>query len=316
VIRTILVPLDGSPFGEQALQHAQLLAVRHDAALHLVHVHVELMPQGATALAPDWDQRRRLGAQHYLESVAAQVGRDGVPAVARLLEGPFRAAMIHYIESQAVDLVVMSTHGRGGISRAWLGGMADTLIRASRVPVLLVRPHDDEAGAQALPSAAHALVALDGSSFAEAALDSALEIAGAEGRITLLQVLPPAHVVGAPFDESGWMHDPDVQQAQEERCGAYMQGIVQRLEGRTGDVRALVRTHPQPAVVIARVAETEGADFIAIATHGRGSALRTLLGSVADKVVRTADVPVLVVRPAAVAVPRAAPAAAEEVTLV
>jgi nucleotide-binding universal stress UspA family protein len=314
VIRNVLVPLDGSPFGEHALQGAIRIAGRAGAALHLVHVHAELgLPAavpGPGAFAAEWEARRRLEAGLYLEKVAAaRVRPAGVQAVTQLLDGSFRDALLEYISARGVDLVVMCTHGRGGLSRAWLGSMADALIRAAPVPVLLVRPRD-EAGDPAVPVAPatplHVLVGLDGSGFAEAALEPAIELVGAEGTLTLLQVLAPAYVVGAPFDSTGVMTDPEVQQAQEARCEEYLQDVTRRLAGRVVEVRTRVRTHPQPAVAIARAAADVGADLIAVATHGRGAAARTVLGSVADKVVRGADRPVLVVRPARVAVSRAA----------
>src|SRR5690606_5946298 len=98
-----------------------------------------------------------------------------------------------YADEVGVDLVVMATHGRGALRRAWLGSVADTLVREGGRPVLLVRPPDEEArpDPDAPVTFSHLLIPLDGSDEAEQAVRPAMELGEATGaRFTLLTVIP------------------------------------------------------------------------------------------------------------------------------
>jgi nucleotide-binding universal stress UspA family protein len=300
MIRNILVPLDGSTFGEQALPQALELAARNPGStLHLVHVLVRPEPiveaTGAGAIEASWDESWRGEAREYLERVAAaQVAAQGHPVVLRVLHGFIGEVLSTYAEEHAIDMIVMTTHGRGGVSRVWLGSVADQIVRQLSIPVLLLRP--TAAGPMPVVAPRQVLVPIDGE-FSEAALEPALDLVGPDGAITLLHVLAPTYVIGAPYLASGMMMDREIQEAQEQRGDAYLRQVAARLAGRVAHVNRIVRTHANAATVIVDVAATAGADAVVIATHGRRNFARWALGSVADKVIRSCEVPVLVVRP-------------------
>jgi nucleotide-binding universal stress UspA family protein len=300
MMRNILVPLDGSDFGEQALPRAVELAQRHDAKLHLVHVHsLPVLPMsmdGMGVFDPDWPQRQRDEESAYVERLANTRVRSAVPAVVvRLLDEPIGEALASYIRDEAIDFVVMTTHGRGGLSRAWLGSVADELVRSTDVPLLLMRPTDE--GVPEIAAAPHVLLPLDGSPLSEAAIEPAVRLAGPEGRITLLHILPPMYVAGAPYGAGVVSFDAAAHEIEKVRGTRYLREVAERLQQRVANVGTEIATHAQPARAIAQAISATGADVVAIATHGRGGVARWALGSVADKVIRSGDVPVLVVRP-------------------
>src|SRR5262245_7311372 len=142
--RSILVPLDGSNFGEHALPLAASIARRAGARLTLAHVHepiTTLYGEGAMLLSDDLDVHARTQKRAYLERVIARLGRAAPPTFGSLLlEGGVIEAIQEQVVKDAVDLVVMTTHGRGPLGRFWLGSVADKLLRQLDVPLLLVHP--------------------------------------------------------------------------------------------------------------------------------------------------------------------------------
>ena len=138
----IVVPTDGSDFSDSALPFAAALARRSEAALELVHVHRHFpCTQGAPAHDRGLDDDEKVRMHHQIANtqarLAAYLRRD---VSVTWLEGPAAQTLGEYVSKSGADLVVMTTHGRGGLSRVWLGSVADHMVRHSPVPVVLVRP--------------------------------------------------------------------------------------------------------------------------------------------------------------------------------
>jgi nucleotide-binding universal stress UspA family protein len=190
----------------------------------------------------------------------------------------------------------MTTHGRSGVERAWLGSVADSVLRTSTRPVLLVRP-DSEAGTEQRPfgdgAPAHILVALDGSEAAEQAIALARSYADAGTRLTLLRVVPPlAQQLSARGRDLYWAayESPSSRRA----AADYLDRVTGELSESEGDVQVAIVESTSPANAIIDFADAHDVDMIALTTTGAGGIRRLLLGSVADKVVRSARMPVLV----------------------
>jgi nucleotide-binding universal stress UspA family protein len=307
--RSILVPLDGSSFGEQALPLAVSIARRAGAALHLVTVHVPLGPMVEDGLA-SFDHRIDLAAkrrsQAYLEKVVEQVaGATEVPLIARVVEGPIADALCEQVAAVGADLIVMTTHGRGGLARAWLGSVADDLIRRVTVPVLLVRPQEARPALVEEPSLPNILIPLDGSELAEKILEPAVALGSLmDAEYTLVRVIPPL-VIGSHPVQAGpvpTVEYPVVKELhvlhEEERGAAdqYLERVAARLRKESLRVQTRILADDQPALAILAEAKAFPNGLIAVETHGRGGVARLLLGSVTDKVVRAATLPVLVHR--------------------
>lgn len=290
MFRSMLVPLDGSEFAEEALRVAEAWAEPR-TTLHLVTVH---RPVQAITMADDLgvvsaaDREVRAREVRYLDEVArAAAARRSAAVVHRVVDGGVAEALAGYAERHDVELVVMSTHGRGGVSRFWLGSVADRMVRLAPAPVLVVR------GAVA---ANHALgrivVPMDGTPVGEAVLDDAVAFAQRRGYgISLVQVVPlhPAPLV--PPTPAGFPDDdltPTVRLAALRR----LHELAVRLRALRIDVRVDVVEGDDPARAILEYAERERAGLLVVGTRARRGLERLVLGSVADKLLRAAEIPV------------------------
>jgi nucleotide-binding universal stress UspA family protein len=155
VYEQLLVPLDGSRFAEAALDKAVELAARlkskvilFNAITPLDRIIGETLPWGS--LDPEADQvpvgvaRERFEAekrraQAYFDTLKDKYRTRGVEMETHLEEGDAAEAILRFADSSGVSLIVMSTHGRGGLARLRFGSVADAVVRNSRTPVLLVR---------------------------------------------------------------------------------------------------------------------------------------------------------------------------------
>lgn len=300
---SIVVPLDGSEFGRRALPIALALAGRSDAALHLVHVHEPVVFPGN---APMWDTRlddeSRRKMQGELAELAARLTRETSLAVdAAFLDGAIVPMMETYLADHRADLVVMTTHGRGGLSRAWLGSVADKLLRHATVPLLLVRAETEWTSDLVEPLFRRILVPLDGSAMAEEALDHVVSLGVPDTTVYMLltvlvplQFMPPLEY---PYPGFSQLTDGVEMQARRATALEQLERSARALRESGAIVETRVEVHYQPAQGILDVAGEWHADLIAVATHGRGGVKRVLLGSVSDKVMRAATVPILVHRP-------------------
>jgi nucleotide-binding universal stress UspA family protein len=293
VFRTILVPLDGSRLAEQALPLALPLARRAGSALRLALVH---RPDSG---GPQADVAAFRAQQAYLEQTAHRIRQLGVPLVTTevIEDGPIAPALCAYADAVGADLVVLTTHGRGPLSRFWLGSVTDELLRTAPLPLLVCRPTDD---GPPDPGAGRRfrriLVPLDGTEAAEAALAPAAALARQFGAgLLLFRVVVPAPVLVQNWVASAVsaMEGPILEELTAQARADLLRAARRfRAEGLTVEVRVAVNVSPAAAVLEAAPV----ADLIALATHGRSGAARLFLGSVADKVVRGAPCPVLVVR--------------------
>jgi nucleotide-binding universal stress UspA family protein len=240
-------------------------------------------------------------ATEYLEAVAEQIGSEAGVTVGRAVRTGTKVAelLLEHAADVGAELIVMATHGYGPLKRAWLGSVADAVTRHTPVPIVLIRPAAD--GASRLTPESlfrHVLIPLDGSPTAEEVLPHAIAVGQlANARYTLLQVvLPP--FVGTPMES----FPPDMTERllreNREAAESYLDRVATQLRERQLQVETMVPVEPFTADAILDRAEGGSADLIALTTHGRGGLGRLMMGSVADKVVRGAGVPVLLCRAA------------------
>jgi len=300
--RSILVPLDGSPFAEQAVPLAARIAQRSGSKLRLAFVHKLPAPpvdSAAAKLFTSIEAATRKAERAYLRGVQARLREGGTRlSSAVTLTGDPGPALAQYAQEMAIGLVVMATHGRGGIRRAWLGSVADHLIRHLEIPVLLVRPAEGVAP-PSRPGAGRILVPLDGSPLAEEALDTGARLARAlDTELSLLQVVPPVLLSDDPALPLPSAYDEELTGMCRTQAQDYLDDVVERLHAQGLRASGVAVVGWSPVDSILEVARPEHIALVALATHGRGGLRRLALGSVADKLVRGADVPVLVYRPA------------------
>lgn len=298
-LRSILVPLDGSPFAEEALALAVALGQAANAKLRLVLVHQQpaapKTPE-ATKLYTKIEVATRRAARDYLNSLANLLKERGYPNVTRVvLTGKPGSTLVEHVAEWDPSLVVMSTHGRGPLARAWLGSVADHLVRHLAVPVLLVRPKGGESPPPAVDLAGHILVPLDGSPLGEAALEPAVEIARLfEAELSLVQVVRPVSAAASPPVAFPVGYDERFTDLCRREAQDYLGDLAERLRAQGVRASAAAVLSESVAATILDLAAGERIRLVALATHGYGGLRRLTLGSVADKVVRGANRPVLV----------------------
>lgn len=265
------------------------IANDNDAELVLLHAWSPLPPPvfvGEYVHPPHLVQELVDAARHGVEDALGEAKQLGAKQViGKLATGIAWAEIVHLLEQEPFDLVVMSTHGRTGISRVLLGSIAEKVIRHAPCSVLAVRPDTPDKPFE------HVLCPVDFSNSSRLATRLATQLLRPDSRgITLM------HVIEAPVAAAG-RADATLARALDK------QGTAQ-LEAWAAELRPLV---PAPVVARTRIgyagAETIAAidddptiDLVVMGTHGRTGIKRVLLGSVAEKVVRHARCPVLIAR--------------------
>jgi nucleotide-binding universal stress UspA family protein len=203
--------------------------------------------------------------------------------------------LMGYARCYRVDVIVMRSHTRKGLARAWFGSVADRLIRESGIPILVVRPPSVATALESSFGFKRILVPLDGSNLAEQSLVPAVSLARIDGsQITLLRVVTPSKNRGTVKLESaiGPAFASDVDEAQD-----YLENLLDAPSDRSLRVtRRIIVAENVPAAIL-HTAKTEESDLVAIATRGRGAIARATSGSVADRVVRDSFVSTMVIHP-------------------
>jgi nucleotide-binding universal stress UspA family protein len=298
----ILVPLDGSERAVSALPVAAKLARASGGTLVLAQVlsaSAEFLPYVAAALEPATLGADLEGASNYLSSLMTLPETQGLPAEFEVHAGQAPAKLLDLARTKHADLIVLTSHGHAGPLRWALGSVAQKIARHAEVPVLLLReggPLPMGASPQ-LNRPLRALVALDGSPAAEETLGPAIEV------VVALAAPGPAA-----------LHLTRVARAGEdlELSKTYLRGVVDRLRAAQPEELRLdlswsAASDADVAQAITRAAETgesvEGAtapsvcDLIAITTYGVSGRQAWALGGVADRLLASSKLPLLVVRP-------------------
>lgn len=304
--RTIMVPLDGSSLGEHALPLALGIARRAGAAVELVHACTPLGPNvfGGNLDAPLLGESRiaqmRSQARAYLDQLAGNLsGRWEVAIRATVIDGQAVDTLYDHALALGADLVVMTTHGYGPLARAWMGSVADKLVRRLPMPVLLVRPRPQAIDLlEAVHERAfeHVLIPLDGSALSEEILDPAIALGTLmDADYTLMQAIEVPMLGYAPAAQVAELNQQVLEQWRA-KARSYLDRVALRLRARGLVARTNITLAPA-ALAIIDYAREHNTNLIALSTHGRSGLARILLGSVADKVMRGAGASVLLQRP-------------------
>lgn len=327
MLHRILVPLDGSKRAEYALPVAAHLARTTGGTLILLQVY-QVMP--SEFVLSDYAAEAAQAAA-YLAQVAAWHELVGIIVERVTLAGDVARTILDAVLEYQADTIVLCSHGRSGPTRWALGSVAEKVARHAPIPVLVLREQGDVFPGRPTETERplRALVALDGSSFAEAALAPAAQMilalaAPATGALHLVQVVQPSTFFeDEHYKRTAPMNSPHRSQEQALRDAQdYLRATAERV--RTGDLAWLKLPVTWSAVIAEDVAATliqlaeggaapliylaEGGEdagerikadtvLIALASHGRGGIQRWALGSVAERVLEATRIPLLIVRP-------------------
>jgi len=301
-MKRILVPLDGSDLAERALAPALRLAARHQARLHLAIVVEETPPPLALAMdiRAGQQEQKEGQAREYLNRIRDRLAIEWqeVSIEVHLAVGPVAERILGVAAEQGVDLIVLTTHGRGRWERFWLGSVADYLVRASAIPLLLLR--GDEYSDRLFSddqSPSHVFIPLDGSRMAESIFDTLPAVLPRTGsRVTAISVVRQYHLASTGY-EAGMTFVQSLYKEERSRLEAYLEQAKPGLEGIGVErVETYLAEGPDVARALLGACDELDADLIAISTEGLGAAPRLLVGSVADKLIRSSKLPVLVAR--------------------
>ena len=297
-VRAVLIPLDGSELAECALTAGAGTARRLNAFVHLVRVHTQLplMAAEVVALTPQTEREAVEDEERYLEEKAGRLRSMGLAVSTAVVHGAIVPSLKTYIDRHGIGLVVMSSHGLGGIRRAIIGSVTDLLVRTVSVPVLIVNPAMAAAVGEGWPR--QILLPLDGSALGASALDALTVVDPLRiAHLSLATVCQPSYpVVGpwsfqmAPFLEAAsqwhdYLRDQQRRAAEKLRTDGY-------------NVTTHILTGGKVARELLNLGTMRHCDLIVMATHGAGGMDRVMFGSVADQVIRHSRMPVLVIRPA------------------
>lgn len=292
--RPILVPLDGSALAEQALPLAEALAEASDSPILILSASYVASVPGLDV--SDEQVRMIADAESYLDRVASRLKKRGIAVETCAPYGAARQVIVREARAHRAWLIVMATHGRGGLGRALYGSVADGVVRRAPAPILLVRAwHAGDSKARLLGSAP-IIAPLDGSIHAEAALPLARSLAVAlRARVLLVRAIPPLDAARTP-DGVAVSHPTEERTEAGQLARAYLERIAALFAGAGIGVESIVR-FGEPSDVVVAVAEESGAGLTVLTTHGRTGLDRLLLGSVAERIVRRGATPILLVRP-------------------
>jgi nucleotide-binding universal stress UspA family protein len=277
----ILVPLDGSPESNAALPLARTLARATHGSITLLRV---LTHEDPTTTG---------NASSNLGRIAEELHGAGIDVDSVVRHGHVADAILTEVRHRAASLVVMRTHARAGVERVLLGSIADQVLARCPVPVVLMRP-----GERRVTGIHNLLVPVDGSPGGTLALGAAVALARATGAsITLVQVTEPIPMQTMVAYDYGGMsyYDPGWDEEALASARAYVDGLASRLREDGLAVQGQAFSAPNAAQGIVDAADQHCADLIIMSTRALTGPARTLLGSVANLVVRGAPCPVLLV---------------------
>jgi nucleotide-binding universal stress UspA family protein len=296
MFRHLLVPLDGSSLAEAALPAAACLAEHLDASITLIHI-IERDVSGE--IHGEHHLTTPAEANTYLEAVA----RRALPADIRVDchvhtvgTADLPQSILDHVEELAPDLIVMCTHGSGGLRDFLFGNIAQQVIARGKTPVLLIRPKDKST--QEVFAVQRLLVPLDGDPAHAQGLPVAADLArrcGAE--LFLVFVVPTTGTLSGDEAATGRLL-PSTMRAvldlAQQDAAEYLARQKTALEGTGLTVKAVIR-RGDPAAAIVEAADAAHADMIVLGTHGRAGMDAFWAGSISPKISGRSKLPLLLV---------------------
>jgi nucleotide-binding universal stress UspA family protein len=293
--KKLVVPLDGSKIAEKALDAAVYLARAYQTKLLLVQV-CALPVTMVEAMGPNYYQLREdclKSSERYLTETAEKLNL-GDQVEVKVVEGHPTDLLLDVCDEFQADMVIMTSHGRSGIDRWFLGSVTENFARRSVCPVLVLRGDKKVS----VPLGHKILIPLDGSTLAEGILPAAQQLAKeANGELVLLR----SHHGTTSYEFASH----DVYPGHESREGGvdgaqlaekYLSETAQKISEETGLKVSHNLTDNYPPEGILKGAQECEADLIAMTSHGATGLAKWIFGSVAEKVLRHADRPVLILK--------------------
>ncbi len=284
---TILLATDGSDHTRRAAEYVRTLADRFDAEVHVLAV----ADAGSVSVAFDTggvEQEVIERLQRQCEEWAAETGAFVDAAETAVRSGTPREEILDYAADHDADLLAMGTHGRTGIRRYVIGSVTEHILRRAAAPVLTARADEKTNDGEIT----RVLVPTDGSDAASAAVDHAVAVAEACGAAVRVLSVVDTRALAA---QSELAPSETVIESLEERSEHAVNEVAERCEETGLSVETAVARGP-PSRAICEDAAESNADLVVMGTRGRSGLDRVLLGSVTERTIRHAPIPVVAVR--------------------
>lgn len=318
----ILVPLDGSEEAEGILPFVTAIVRGTEATVTLLAVidtnSMEVArprPEAQSSMAPgslfvtgsreqpivdtyrtQSEEAAEEEAKTALRVIARRLADQGVEARVEASSGPVAEEILRVAKKEGSDLIAMSTHGRGALGRAILGGVTDKIIHSSNVPTLTITPERAKTYWGDGVVLSKILVPLDGSGLAETALPYVEALARDLSLDVILARVLKLSGLYAPYSGPPYVDSGPIEAEIEREAVEYLKEVASLLEAK-GLNASYKLLRGATAKAITELARETPQDIIALTTHGRSGLTRWVLGSVAEALVRASGDPVLVIPP-------------------
>jgi nucleotide-binding universal stress UspA family protein len=235
-------------------------------------------------------------AEEYLDQEVDRMNIAGVKCTGKTLMGRPDEVIVQHAKDIKADMIAMATHRGSAIARGVLGSVTDRVLRSANIPVMAVHPESVTAFTGALGQPECIIVPLDGSERSASVFDMAVEIAkGSNAEIVFIRAVQYPYYGVSAVDAAYYQTDYGISYQRRE-AQDYLAPFVEKAMARGVKARAIVTTGAAASRVIEE-AKALPRPLIIMSTRGATGLKRWVLGSVADKVVRSSGLPVLVVPP-------------------
>ena len=281
----ILLPFDGSDGAAEALHHAAEIAHWTDATIHVLFV-ADTTRDSVTVVETQVVDALVQEGKDIVKEAEKTLDTLGVDYDSDVVQGHPAPTIVEYAEQYEYDVIVMPTHGREGVSRYLIGSVTEKVVRLSTVPVLTARMQPDE---QLVFPYENILIPTDGSAGAAHAAEYGLSLAAAlDATVHVLSVVDDTSL---GLDVRSTISGHEGEQAATDAVDDLVSEAETR--GVSNSVRHV--EHGSPIEVILDTIDSNDIHAVVMGTTGRRGSDRILLGSVAEKTVRSAPVPVITV---------------------
>ena len=295
-INKILFPTDFSECAESALNWAIMLAKNFEAELTMLHavvLHSDDVGEEVYSRFPDLEQIIKTLENNADTRLETALPDSGEVSVKQVVRRGYDATdvILEFAEAENVDLITIGTHGRGGLGKLVLGGIANRIIKLSPCPVLAVKC--DQKGPAERVDIKRIVLPTDFSNHSKLAARYAVALARAVGaQLDVVHVVdqavhPSFYAIGK---ESLLELDPELEGRIRKATSDFINEVAPDVQYNT------VVREGRPAEEIAELAGTGPDTLVVIASHGAGGLERLMLGSTTDRVLRKTPCPVLIVK--------------------
>jgi nucleotide-binding universal stress UspA family protein len=297
MLNHILLPLDGSPLAEKVLPHAIALAEAFDSELTLLRVvfRDSQANQQGMVNPMNW-QMRKSEAESYLKAVQNKLAELNIHSKVQIMEGSPAQQIIEFAQNESVDLIILSSHGRSGISAWNINSTVQKVLLRAYMPVMIIRAYQESSGELLGLKYERLFLPLDGSRRAECILPLAKSICTAQGSKIFL-----AHVVEEPklprqtplSDDVESLID-ELRQINIKEAEKYMQEIENQFQQENYEI--IIESSKQPTVALHNLIDREKIDLVLLSAHGYAGENRWPYGKIALNFIAYGTTPLIIIQ--------------------